>query len=399
MKQIILIALVTILGIGELAAQDSTTTFNEASVTTATKKERRKINFGDGIYNRDSTWHFGGFAGVTVSQVAFYQWGPGGTNSFAFLIAGNAYAKYKKDKMIWDNSLDLKWGMVANGLIRKSALAERNFQKNIDYVGLKSNLGYEISKSLYVSANLGFETQFSPTYDYAQTDTAGGKFRRYTVSKGAAPAVLTLAPGLTWKPKEYFTLFFSAVSGKMTFVKKDHDGRDTTTLPDGSFTDNYYNDVDETRFGLSRGKGFMGEFGAQLDVVFQKDIIKNVNWKSHLNVFSAYLNASYNTDLPAYYSEGDSVYVRTIQGSTKHIPVVKWDNDIVFKINKYLTATLATRFVYQYNAIVPIDTRNNATGEKGADGYTDVDKNGKLVTDFNKLQIFEQFGISLSYKF
>ena len=88
-----------------------------------------------------------------------------------------------------------------------------------------------------------------------------------------------------------------------------------------------------------------------------------------------------------------------VRSKIKHIPVVKWENDIVFKINKFLTATLSARFVYQYNAIVPIDQRNNITGNQGADGYTDVDKNGKLVTAFNKLQIFEQFGIALSYKF
>lgn len=399
MRRIILSCVITLMTVITVVAQDSTVIIEQPTVTVPTKKERKKIVFGDGLWLRDSTWHVGGFAGITVSQVAFYQWGPGGTNSFAFLIAGNFYANYRKNKIMWDNGLDVKWGMVANGLIRRSALAERNFQKNIDILAFKSNFGYEVSKSLFVSARLGFESQFSPTFDYAQTDTVGGNYRRYTISKFAAPAVLTIAPGLTWKPKDYFTLFFSPAGGKMTFVTKDSPGRDTTTLPDGSFTDAYYTDIDETRFGLKRGTGFMGEFGAELDLLFQKEIIKNVSWKSHLNVFVSYLNKNYNTDLPAYYSETDSVWNVSIAGTTKHIPVVKWDNDIVFKINKFLTATLSARFVYQYNAIVPIDTRSNTNGDKGADGYTDVDKNGKLVTAYNKLQIFEQFGIALSYKF
>jgi len=399
MRRFLLATLIILLSFTAIVAQDSTVIIEQPTVTVPTKKVRQKPVFGDGLWFRDSTWHIGGFAGATISQVAFYQWGPGGTNSFAFLLTGNLYFNYKKDKIIWDNNLDLKWGMVANGLIRKSSLAQRNFQKNIDLIGFKSIFGYEVSKSLYASAKLGFESQFSPTYDYAQTDTAGGAYRRYTISKFAAPAILTIAPGLTWKPKDYLTVFFSPVGGKMTFVQKDSPGRDTTTLPDGSFTDAYYNDVDETRFGLTRGTGFMGELGGELDILFQKDIIKNVNWKSHLNVFVSYMNKNYNTDLPAYYSETDSVYMMPIAGTTKHIPVVKWDNDIVFKINKFLTATLSARFVYQYNAIVPIDERNNTTGTKGADGYTDVDKAGKLVTAYNKLQIFEQFGIALSYKF
>lgn len=305
----------------------------------------------------------------------------------------------KKGKLMWDNSVEAKFGMVANGLIRSKALAQSNLQKNIDLLALKSSFGYEITKSLYASAKVSFESQFSPTYDYSLTDTSNGRFRRYTVSKFAAPAVLTIGPGLTWKPKEYFTLFFSPVSGKMTFVTKDDPGRDTTKAIDGTFTDRYYSDIDETRFGLKRGSCFMGELGWELDLLFQKDIVKNVNWKSHLNVFGAYMNGSYNTILPKYYSDQDSLGAITISEKTKHIPIVKWENDIVFKVNKWLSATLSTKFVYQYNAQVPIDTRKNETGKKGPDGITDMDKTGQTITGFNKIQIFEQFGIGLSFKF
>ena len=143
----------------------------------------------------------------------------------------------------------------------------------------------------------------------------------------------------------------------------------------------------------------MGELGWELDLLFQKDIVKNVNWKSHLNVFGAYMNASYNTVMPTYYAAQDSVGSVTIKETNKHIPVVKWDNDIVFKVNSWLSATLSAKFVYQYNALVPIDTRKNADGKKGPDGITDKDKLGKTVNAYNKIQIFEQFGISLTAKF
>lgn len=370
-----------------------------AQDSTAVKKKVKAKFGGDGVYLRDSTWKIGGYAGVMVSQTALYQWGPGGNNNFAFLISGNFYANYKKDKIISDNSLDMKWGMVANGLIRNKALARSNLQKNIDVFAIKSMVGYEVSKSLYVAAKLGFESQFTPTYDYSLTDTVNGEFRRYTVSKFAAPAVLTIGPGLTWKPKPWFTMFFSPVEGKMTFVTQDSPGRDTTTLPDGSFTDAHYNNVDETRFGLRRGEYFMGELGWELDLLFQKDIVKNVNWKSHLNVFGAYLNASYNTVMPKYYADQDSVGSFTIKESNKHIPVLKWDNDIVFKVNSWLSATLSAKFVYQFNALVPIDTRKNESNKKGPDGITDKDKTGATVNAYNKIQIFEQFGISLTAKF
>ena len=370
-----------------------------AQETIPVKKKVKPVLGGDGVYLRDSTWRIGGYVGILLSQTALYQWGPGGNNNFAFLLGGNFFANYKKGKVICDNSLDAKWGMVANGLIRSKALAQSNLQKSIDVFAIKSMVGYEVHKSLYVAAKLAFESQFTPTYDYSLTDTKNGAFRRYTVSKFAAPAVLTIGPGLTWKPKEYFTLFFSPVEGKMTFVTKDSPGRDTTHINDSTFTDNYYNNVDETRFGLKRGDFFMGELGWELDLLFQKDIVKNVNWKSHLNIFGAYMNASYNTVLPMYYANQDSLGSVTIKETNKFIPVLKWDNDIVFKVNKWLSATLSVRFVYQYNALVPIDTRKNADGAKGPDGITDKDKTGATVNAFNKIQIFEQFGIGLTAKF
>lgn len=401
MKKVLLLCLCAFT-LGSAMAQEKTDTV-AAGVTVAVSKERKKkplkIWNSDGIYLRDSTWKIGGFIGLTISQTALYQWGPGGNNNFAFMFATNLYANYKKGSIIWDNSLDAKWGMVANGLIRNRALARTNLQKNIDIFAIKSSFGYQVHNSLYIAAKLGFESQFTPTYDYSLTDTSAGNFRRYTVSKFAAPAVLTIGPGLTWKPKDYFTLFFSPVEGKMTFVTPDNPGRDTTTQPDGRYYDTYYKNVDETRFGLQRGKYFMGELGWELDLLFQKDIVKNVSWKSHLNVFGAYLNASYNTNLPKYYAAQDSMGFAAIKESNKHIPVVKWENDIVFKVNTWLSATLSTKFIYQFNALVPIDTRKNDTGKKGPDGITDKDKFGNTINGYSKLQIFEQFGLGLSFKF
>src|SRR5205085_10215031 len=107
--------------------------------------------------------------------------------------------------------------------------------------------------------------------------------------------------------------------------------------------------------------------GWELDLLFQKELVKNVFWKSHLNVFGAYMNQSYNQELPKYYEDQDSVGTVTIAVTTKYIPVVKWDNDFIFKINKYLSATLSTKFIYQYNAQVPIDKFDNETGKKGGD--------------------------------
>jgi len=394
MKKTLLLAVLTILVTGFASAQKDTATVKPAKL--------KPLSFfnGDGIYLRDSTWKVGGFLGFTVSQTALYQWAPGGSNSFSFLLGASAYANYKKKNIEWCSNLDLKYGMVANGLIR-DGLATRNFQKNIDVLQASTNVGYQVKKELYISVKASFLSQFSRSYDYSQTDTTQGRFRKYTVSKFGAPAIMTLGLGLTYKPKDWFTLFFSPAEGKLTYVTPDDPSRDTTGkyLGVAYLTNKYFSDVDETRFGLKTGTSVMGQFGAELDILFQKDIVKNVNWKSHLNVFESYTNNNFNTLMPYYYSAQDSMGTISVSKKNQFIPTVTWDNDLVFKVNKFLSATLSTRFIYQYNAVTPVDVKHNSTGNKGADGLTDIDKHGNSITSYNNLQIFEQFGIGLAFKF
>jgi len=390
MKKTILLVLLTMFIAGAAFAQKDTTKH--------VKRDPLAFLTGNGVYNRDSTWHCGGFIGLTVSQTALYQWSPGGTNSFSLLGVVSAYANYKKKNLEWCTNLDMKYGLGATGLLRNGE-AKTNLQKNIDVLQLSTNVGYQIKKELYASLKASFLSQFSPTYDPSQVDTTNGRYRKYVVSKFAAPAIITIGAGLTYKPKDWFTLFFSPIEGKITYVSPP--GKDTTGqyLGPQYLTNQYFAGVDPTRYGLTAGTNVMAQLGAELDILFQKNIVKNVNWKSHLNVFESYANNNYNTIMPYFYATQDSMGTKVISKKTQYIPTVTWDNDIVFKINKILSATLSARFVYQYNATTPVDKTHNNTGAKGADGLTDLDKNGVTITTYNKLQIFEQFGIGLAMKF
>jgi len=348
--------------------------------------QKKKMHFGDGFYLRDSSWHIGGYAGFTLSQVALVNWGPGGSDNIAFLLNGNAYANYKKGKWLWENNLDMKWGMIANGVIDNANLAARNFQKNIDILSFNTNAGYKIKDELYFSFKASFLSQFSPSYDYSLTDTTNGRFRKYKVSQFFAPAILTIGPGLTYIPKPYLTIFVSPIEGKMTFVEGQ--GKDTAHV-NGDLTNGYYDGIDPTRYGLRAGSHFGAALGAELDILFQKDLVKNINWKSHLNVFESYANNNYNTIMPGFDAADDSVISKTISMKSQHIPIVRWDNDFVFKVNKWLSATLSARFVYKYNDIVAVEDN----------GATVLDKHNVPLTTYNRIQIFEQFGLALNYKF
>ena len=95
MKKTLLLAICTILFAACAMAQTDTSYNVRPNDTTVVRKVNRKAFLllnGDGVYLRDSTWKIGGYLGFTVSQTALYQWSPGGSNNFSFLLGANAYA-------------------------------------------------------------------------------------------------------------------------------------------------------------------------------------------------------------------------------------------------------------------------------------------------------------------
>jgi hypothetical protein len=68
-----------------------------------------------------------------------------------------------------------------------------------------------MTKSLYLSALLNFNTQFAKGYDY-KTEP------RTYISRFMSPGYLTTGLGLTWNPKNWITATFSAISWRGTFV-------------------------------------------------------------------------------------------------------------------------------------------------------------------------------------
>ncbi|MDZ7775242.1 MAG: hypothetical protein U5L09_06310 [Bacteroidales bacterium] len=94
------------------------------------------------------------------------------------------------------------------------------------------------------------------------------------------------------------------------------------------------------------------KYGALVKVKFEKDILKNINFGTKADFFSAYNNNPENID-------------------------VNWEVMINMKVNKYFSANLRTHLIYDH------DTRiaNNAGIEKP------------------RMQFKEAFGFGISYRF
>src|SRR5690606_12823093 len=87
----------------------------------------------------DTSWTTEFSAGLNFNQAAFSgNWKSGGINSVAFgsIIAGKA--NYSKDRLTWDNEMELLFGIVNNE-------GERTRKSN-DRIFLDTKVGYKVSE-------------------------------------------------------------------------------------------------------------------------------------------------------------------------------------------------------------------------------------------------------------
>ena len=273
----------------------------------------------------DTLWKFSGTTSLNLSQLSLTNWAAGGDNSLSGNALINVSANYAKDKVSWENTLTLGFGLIKQG--------SDPTRKSDDQIDLASKLGLKASDKWFYTGLLGFKTQFAQGYDNP------GDANRLKISNFMSPGYLNLSLGMDYKPSEVFSLFLSPLSTKFTFVL------DEDLSAAGSF-------------GLDPGKTSRAEFGAYIKMAFKKEILKNVTLDTKVDFFSNYLDNPQKVD-------------------------VNWDLLLTFTINDYLSASLLTQFIYDYDIKFGTDT----TG----DGVPD--------TFDAKVQFKELFGLGLTYSF
>lgn len=293
---------------------------------------------------RDTSWKVAGFFGINASQTAMHNWQGGGQDNVAINSIFNGEIVYKKDKVTWLNKLDAQYGLIKPG-------EAKIFRKNIDQLFALSKLNVNaFAKHWYYAAQVDFRSQLAPGYNYIGDSIAGR-----ATSDFASPGYIQLAVGIDYKPAPYFSAFVAPVAGKITTVNRQY-------LADaGAFG------VDKAKYDdlgkiVTPGKRIRYEFGGRVIVKFKKDIFKNVNLDSYLDLFSNYANNPQNID-------------------------VVFNNLLTFKINKFFTANIISQMLYDDEIIIK----------------RDWDKDGKYdkPEDINgpRIQLLTTFAIGFGYKF
>lgn len=245
----------------------------------------------------DTIWKKGLFVSANFNQVSFSNWAAGGENAVSLNGFLNTFANYKKGNVVWDNNLDLSYGLTKIG--------DEDLKKNEDRIEYTGKLGYAIhnSKKLYYTGLVNVKTQFTNGYDYTNDNPT-------VISRFAAPAFTVVSLGIDYKPSDKLSAYLSPISNKNTIVLDD------TLSKQGAY-------------GVNPGKNIRSEMGAYLNVKYKQEIIENITLSSQLDLFSNYLEDPQNVD-------------------------VNFTLMLVMKVNKYITANFSTQFIYDDNTPIAV---------------------------------------------
>ena len=283
----------------------------------------------------DTSWKKGGLAALNFTQVSLSNWAAGGENSISGIALFNFFANYKKGKDTWDNTIDLGYGLTQNG--------SNDPIKSEDKIDLSTKYGRHAFGHWYYAAMLGFKTQFTEGFNYPNDSV--------TISDFLAPAYITLALGMDYKPNDNFSVLIAPITGRIIIVNNDD-------LADAGAFGVDPAEYDGSGNKIKDGETIRYEFGALLKAIYKKDILENVNLQTKLELFSNYREEPQNID-------------------------VNWEVLIAMKVNKYITANLSTQLIYDDNTIITEDNND--------DGI--IDEAGP------RTQFKEVLGIGFSYKF
>ena len=158
---------------------------------------------------------------IKFGQTSLTNWAAGGDNTVTLQAFIDANSNYKRDKLFWNNRLQLDYGFVY-------ASSKPILQKSDDRIYLESKFGYKNAsmKNFSFSANYDFKSQFSTGYDYLTPSVPTDKYpegtglndlphkdqvslwkdARKMKSNFLAPAYTNLALGIDLKPWNWLSL-------------------------------------------------------------------------------------------------------------------------------------------------------------------------------------------------
>lgn len=256
-------------------------------------------------------WKFSGIAGLSFSQVNFWNWSAGGNNSANGRLFANLTLAYKKEKLSWISNLDTEFGLMY------TPTTSHTWRKPNDKIIFTTKLGYEFSKSWFVAVMGGFSSQYAKGYEY-KIEADKTESKTY-ISNWLSPSYTDLSIGVDWQPNDIFTVYLSPVAGRLT----------TCT-------------VEELRpkYSVQGDDSFLLELGLTLKAGVKYSAVKNLLIISNITFYTPY------TSKVQKFGNID----------------VNWDVAVSYQFLKVLSVSVGTSLIYRDQ--VMITDKNGNTGPR-----------------------------------
>lgn len=245
---------------------------------------------------KTSTWKFGGTFSIMGGQTGTRNWAPAGSEKLTITgIANlNLFANKTWGKNSWETNLELAYALIKT--------TSQGFRKVDDKFDLYSKYNYAIKGRSGVGVVGSLRTQITNGYDYSESV-------KKRISGFFAPAFLTLSAGYQFHSKDRSFALHAGPAARWVIVTNNpyslrYQGG---VKPDGSMertlADLYNVDpASKVRFNP----------GVFVSASYRKDIMKNVNWRSRVDI-----NGDFNQN---NINETD----------------IYWTNMITMSVNKWL---------------------------------------------------------------
>jgi hypothetical protein len=202
-----------------------------------------------------------------LSQASLSNWAAGGDN-FTLAVGGyfNYFFYHKKDRISWDNNLDVNLGFVQSTSI--------GGRKNDDRIDFLSKYGYKIDTTgkWYLSSLFNFRSQFFDGYSFSGSNAT-------LTSTALSPAYVLLSVGFDYKPTDKLSVFLSPLTSRTVIVASNKLAKQGV-------------------YGLDSGKNVLNELGAFATINYNNNnLAKNVTYRGRLDLFSNYRDKPLNIDI------------------------------------------------------------------------------------------------------
>lgn len=320
----------------------------QAEAAAEAKKALKEVDTGDKI------WKFSGVTGLNAAATSLSNWAAGGNDNINGVIFGRLRLLYHKDKIAWDNNLDLEYGM--------SYIDQKDdkVQKSSDRIKFNSKVGYEFAPKWFAAALLGFNTQFALGRSYE-----GKNDDNPIISKFFAPAYTDVSIGIDWKPNDIFSVYMSPIAGRFTTVSvsksMNREYQDLYPLADGGLERVLKEKYAVWKYDDNNNKDFSSNTRAELGFSVKAAMnysIKDLKVTSTLGLYTPYASDRKKIDINKDDPEKAPLWRHRDNNRCIGNFDVDWDLALSYQLFKCLQMTFSTSMKY-YNGVMIADKDGN----------------------------------------